>query len=61
MPKETISKRNIADRIKSRRQRQDIINKKKEKIDNELFKKFFGYSNPDTMIKRLKNAGEEKK
>ena len=52
--------RSIADRIKSRRQRLDIINKKKENINNELFKEYFDYSNPDTMIKRLKNVGDEK-
>ena len=51
--------RSIADRIKSRRQRLDIINKKKENINNELFKEYFDYSNPDTMIKRLKNVNDE--
>ena len=50
----------IGDRIKSRRQRLDIINKKKENINNELFKEYFDYSNPDTMIKRLRDAGDEK-
>ena len=51
--------RSIAFRIKSRRQRLDIINKKKENINNELFKEYFDYSNPDTMIKRLKNVNDE--
>ena len=50
----------IADRIKSRRQRLDIIEKKKENINNVLFKEYFDYSNPDTMTKRLKDAGHEK-
>ena len=36
------------------------MNKKKENINNELFKEYFDYSNPDTMIKRLKDAGDEK-
>ena len=51
--------RSIAFRIKSRRQRLDIINKKKENINYELFKEYFDYSNPDTMIKRLKNVNDE--
>ena len=38
----------------------DIIKKKKENINNVLFKEYFDYSNPDTMIKRLKDAGHEK-
>ena len=38
----------------------DIINKKKENIHNELFKEYFEYSNPDTMIKRLKDVSDEK-
>ena len=44
----------IADRLKSRKQKLDIINKKKENINNELFKEYFNYSNAGTMIKRLK-------
>ena len=50
----------IAEKTKLRRQRLDIINKKKESINNKLFKEYFDYSNPDTMIKRLKDAGDEK-
>ena len=46
----------IADRIKSRRQRLDIINKKKENINNELLNNYFDYLNPDTMFKRLRDA-----
>ena len=38
----------------------DIIKKKKENINNELFKEYFDYSNPETMIKRLKDADDEK-
>ena len=38
----------------------DIINKNKENISNLLFNKYFDYSNPDTMIRRLKHAGDEK-
>ena len=51
----------IADRVKLRKQKLDIINKNKEKINNELFKEYFNYSNPDTMIRILKDAGDEKK
>ena len=59
LPKETKFERSIADRIKSRKERLDIINKNKENINNELFKEYFDYSNPDTMIKRLKNVNDE--
>ena len=38
----------------------DIINKNKEKINNELFKEYFNYSNPHTMIRILKGVGDEK-
>ena len=48
LPKENEFERGIADRVKLRQQKLDIINK------NELFKEYFIYSNPDTMIKRLK-------
>ena len=52
--------RRVADRIKSRKERLDIINKNKENIKNELFNEYFDYSNPDTMIERLKDGGDEK-
>ena len=29
-------------------------------MNNELFKEYFDYSNPDTMIKRLKNTSDKK-
>ena len=38
----------------------DITNKKKENIDNKLFSHYFDYSNPDTMLKRLRDASDEK-
>ena len=39
----------------------NIIEKnKKTNINNKLFKEYFNYSNPDTVIKRLKDAGDEK-
>ena len=60
VPKETIFEINIAERVKSRRQRLDIINKKKENINNKLFSDYFDYSNPDTMIKRLIDASDKK-
>ena len=59
--KETKFERSIADRVKLRKQKLDIINKNKEKINNELFKEYFNYSNPDTMIRILKDSGDEKK
>ena len=60
LPKKTKFERSIADRIKSRKERLDIIKKNKEHIKNELFKEYFDHSNPDTMIKKLKDAGDEK-
>ena len=58
--KETKFEKSIADRVTLRKQKLDIINKNKGKINNELFKEYFNYSNPDTMIKRLKNASDER-
>ena len=60
VPKETRFERNIAERVKSRRQRLDIINKKKENINNKLFSDYVNYSNPDTMFKRLRDASDVK-
>ena len=54
-----ITKESIADRVKLRRQRLDIIEKKKKNIRNLLFYHYFDYSNPDIMIKKLKNASDE--
>ena len=61
MPKETIFEINIAERVKSRRQRLDIINKKKENINNELFNHYFGYLNPIIMLERLRNDESDEK
>ena len=60
VPKETIFERNIAERVKLRRQRLDIIKKKKENINNELFNHSFIYLNPNIMLERLINASGEK-
>ena len=38
----------------------DIINKKKKNINNELLKEYFDYSNPDTIINRLKDVSDDK-
>ena len=38
----------------------DIINKKKENINNELFNNYFDYLNPDTMFRRLRDSSDEK-
>ena len=59
-PKEAKFERSIADRIKSKKERLNIIKKNKENINNELFKEYFDYSNPETMIKRLKDVGNGK-
>ena len=56
-----ITEESIADNAKLRKQRLDIIDKKKENINNELFNHYFDYLNPDIMIEKLKNASCEKK
>ena len=50
----------IAERTKLRRQKLNIIAKKKKNIDNDLFNKYFNYPSPDIKIKRLKDVGDEK-
>ena len=55
------NKKNIADNAKLRKQRLDIIDKKKENLNNELFNYYFNYLNPDIMIEKLKNVSYEKK
>ena len=59
MPEKTKFERNIADRVKSRRQKLDIISKKKN-INNERFNHYFDYLNPTIMLKRLRNASDER-
>ena len=54
--KPKIREERIADRVELRRQRLNIIDKKKENINNELFNHYFGYLNSDIMIKRLKKC-----
>ena len=57
LPIETKFEKSIADRIKPRKERLDIINKNKENINNELFKEYFDYSKPrhyDQKIKRCR-------
>ena len=46
--------------MKLRRQKLDIIAKKKKNINNVLFNYYFNYSNPEIMFKRLRDASEEK-
>ena len=60
VPEKTIAEINIAEGVKLRRQRLDIIDKKKENINNELFNHYFDYLNQDIMIERLKNASDKK-
>ena len=38
----------------------DITNKKKKNINNKLLKEYFDYSNPGTIIKRLKDVSDDK-
>ena len=50
----------IAERIKLRRQKWDILAKKKENISNVLFNHYFDFSIPDIMFKKLRNTSDEK-
>ena len=52
--------KSIAERVKSRRQRLDIINKKKENINNEFFNNYFRYLNQSIMLKILRDASDER-
>ena len=54
------AKKSIAERIKLRRQKLNIIAEKKEKINNILFSYYFDYLNPENMFKRLRDATDEK-
>ena len=58
--KKTVVERNIAKGIKLRRQRLDIINKKKENINNEFFNNYFRYLNQSIMLKILRDASDER-
>ena len=60
LPKKTIFQRNIAESVKLRKRRLDIIDKKKENINNELLNHYFGYLNPVIMLGRLRDASEVK-
>ena len=60
LPKKTIFQRNIAESVKLRKRRLDIIDKKKENINNELLNHYFGYLNPVIMLERLRDVSEEK-
>ena len=46
--------------MKLRRQRLDIIDKKKKNINNVLFDHYFDYLNPEIMIAKLKTSSYEK-
>ena len=50
----------IAERVKLRKQKLDIIKKKKENINNELFSHYFDYLNPVIMFERLRDSSDEK-
>ena len=50
----------IAESVKLRRQRLDIINKKKENINNKLFNHYFSYLNPSIILERLRDASDER-
>ena len=53
VPKGTMFKRSIAERIKLRKERFDEIKRKEQNINNELFKAYFiDYQSPSSMYKK---------
>ena len=50
----------IAERTKLRRQKLNIIAKKKKNINNVLFNHYFDYSNPEIMFNRLRDSSDGK-
>ena len=57
MPKETIIARSITERTKLGRGRSDEIERKEQKISNELFKEYFThYQSPSNMCKKLSES-----
>ena len=56
--KETLLERNIAERIKLRKERFDEIKRKEKKINKGLFKAYFAdYQSPSSMYKKLSETG----
>ena len=53
MPKETMFERNIAERIKFKKERLDEIKQKEQNINNNLFKEYFKYQSPSDIYKKL--------
>ena len=51
----------IAERVKLRKQKLNIIRKKKENINNELLNHYFDYLNAVIMFERLRNSSDKKK
>ena len=53
-------KKSIAERMKLRRQKFNIVKKKKENINNELFSHYFEYLNPVIMFEKFRDSSDEK-
>ena len=51
MPKETIFERNIAERIKLKKEKLDEIKQKEQNINNDLFRVYFKYQCPSDVYK----------
>ena len=57
VPKETMSERSIAERLKLRKERLTEIKRKEENINNQLFNYYFSvYRNPSSMYEKLSEA-----
>ena len=51
----------IAERVKLRKQKLNIIRKKKENLNNELLNHYFDYLNAVIIFERLRNSSDKKK
>ena len=51
MPKETIFQRNIAERIKLKKEKLDETKQKEQNINNDLFREYFKYQSPSDVYK----------
>ena len=58
--KPKITKGSIAKRVQLRRQRLNTIKEKEKNINNELFNYYFSYLNLSIMLRRLRDASDER-
>ena len=55
-----ITEESIAKRVQLRRQRLNTIKEKEKNINNELLNHYFSYLNPIIMLRRLRDASDQR-